>query len=52
MGTEDKWCLCSRCIEAIKSRGEEVFVGKEVVDDDDDKLCEWCGEHDTLYECI
>lgn len=55
--------LCEHCIEAIRSRGEKVWVGGEVerdedVDDDgnwyvcDDLKCGWCGEtNDELYDC-
>lgn len=51
-----KICLCSRCIAAIRSRGEDVFVG-EAVDLDESELenapCEWCEETDCeLFECL
>lgn len=49
-------CLCEYCVEAIRSRGEKVFVGGQVLtleeSEDEDKPCEWCGEHDNLYGCI
>ena len=28
------WCLCLNCINAIKSRGEKIFVGS-IVDPDE-----------------
>ncbi len=59
--------LCEHCIEAIRSRGEKLFVGEAIYQDidydeekeewisDDGKTileCEWCEEVDpTLYEC-
>ena len=54
----DRFCLCERCIEAIRSRGEKVFVGEIVFDTSDleygeqERKCEWCEEVDDLYECI
>ena len=60
--TREKYiCLCEYCIEAIRSRGEPVFVGSEVgsfdsetyLEDDVPTKCEWCEEEgDVLYECI
>lgn len=46
--------LCRRCIEAIKSRGEIVYVGSEYTDSEPDEevKCEWCEEVDTVYDCI
>lgn len=52
---KETWRLCDRCICAIKSRGEKLFVGDEVpFDEEDDStfICEWCEEEATLYECI
>lgn len=55
---EEKWCLCRNCIDAIKSRGEPVFVGPLVFSADDveygedEERCSWCGEVDDLYECM
>ena len=60
------WILCDRCIAAIKSRGENIFVGKRISQDidyyedkeqyDTDKSiqkCNWCEEpNEELYECI
>lgn len=44
--------LCKNCIDAIKTRGELIYVGPLVSDIDEDELiCEWCEEPDTLYEC-
>lgn len=46
--------LCRRCIDAIKSRGEIVYVGPQVfsVDDgEEEEKCDWCEEVDDLYDC-
>jgi len=55
--------LCHYCIDAIKSRGEKIFVGglveRELDLDEEGKWfvsdglkCEWCEEeYDELYEC-
>lgn len=48
--------LCRHCIDAIKSRGETVFVGDIVPDEietDELKICEWCEEeYIELFECM
>ena len=59
--------LCEHCIEAIRSRGEKIYVGEEIeqfIDYNEEKEewiskdgepileCEWCEEVDpTLYKC-
>jgi len=51
--------LCKHCIEAIRSRGETVYVGNQLpfwsgaVDPDERYgTCEWCEEEtDELWEC-
>lgn len=47
--------LCPHCIDAIRSRGEKVFVGERIEDTDTDPypICEWCEDYTTgiLYEC-
>ena len=41
--------ICSRCLTAIRSRGEKVY-STPIYDDDWDE-CEWCEEEsDDLYE--
>ena len=57
MDNQKTTCLCDRCIEAIKSRGEPVFVGRHIwqddVDDGEITKCEWCEEEDIdVYECM
>ena len=43
--------LCDICIQAIRSRGEKIFVGNAVYADDDQIICDWCDEDfDELYE--
>ena len=37
-------CLCDSCIEAIKSRGEKVFVGERFENSDYDDWQEWFDE--------
>lgn len=46
--------LCRYCIDAIKSRGETVYVGSEYTDHEPDEevKCEWCEEEDMVYDCI
>ena len=53
---QQKGCLlCKRCIDAIKSRGEDIWVGRLVYSCDDaeeeEKKCDWCEEIDDLYDC-
>ena len=50
----DHMLLCEQCINAIKSRGEIVYVGSEYTDfePDEEVKCEWCDEVDTVYDCI
>ena len=59
--------LCEHCIEAIRSRGEKIYVGEMISQDisyDDEKekwiseynesiiKCDWCEEaNPTLYRC-
>lgn len=59
--------LCEHCIEAIRSKGEKIYVGEMISQDisyDDEKekwiskynesiiKCDWCKESDpTLYRC-
>jgi hypothetical protein len=41
--------MCDRCIRAIRSRGETIFVGN-LVHADEIKPCNWCEElNDELY---
>lgn len=41
--------ICAHCIAAIKSRGEQMMVSSEPVEDD--YHCEWCEEDDDeVYE--
>ena len=58
--------LCEHCIEAIRSRGEKVWVG-EIIEREEDLdneenwvpcdglICEWCehdySTYDDLYDC-
>lgn len=57
--------LCKNCIDAIRSRGEKVFVGKLVdpyefneergyePEDETEMICDWCEEPSwELYECV
>lgn len=53
------WCLCMNCINAIKSRGEKIFVGlvidpDEYLEENGETLhCEWCDAEDVdIYETI
>lgn len=55
--TDGKICLCRNCIDAIKSRGEPVYVGEAYCDDEDENgnplKCEWCEENDVeLFDCM
>lgn len=42
------WLLCDRCISAIKSRGEKVFIGDTISQDIeyDEKKGGWYNVHD------
>ena len=60
-GGDGAYPLCPRCIEAIRSRGERIFVGNFIMSaeeleedwaDDPDAVCEFCGEKDDLYACL
>ena len=44
--------ICDTCIMAIKSRGEKIYVGDSVHDDNNESMtCEWCkDEFDELNE--
>lgn len=46
--------LCRHCIEAIRSRGDFLLVGEMVYTIEEAEemeiTCEWCDEHDDLYE--
>lgn len=46
--------LCRNCIDAIKSRGEKIYVGPLFLGAEEVEemggACEWCGEIDDLYE--
>ena len=45
-----KICLCSWCIQGIRSHGEKLFVGDEISEDENPK-CEMCDETETeIYE--
>ena len=43
--------LCKHCIDAIRSRGEKVFVSDETTDE---IICEWCEDpqEDEDGECV
>ena len=55
---KDTWWLCQNCIDAIRSRGEPIYVGPLVFSADDieygeeEQKCSWCDEIDDLYECL
>lgn len=53
---KNRMCLCSYCIQAIKSHGEKLAVGDylmdEVESEEENTPCEFCGEFDELYECF
>ena len=47
--------ICKRCIDALKSRGEEIWVGPMRMDaeeaEEENAQCELCDEVDDLYDC-
>ena len=46
--------MCDYCQEALKSRGEILFVGWQEMTYEEsiesNITCEWCGEHGDLWE--
>lgn len=65
MGRDNHIRLCERCIAAIRSRGEKVFMLEslehcEAYEDHDEEeqgllTCEWCNEEytkDCLFDCV
>lgn len=46
---------CDKCIESLKSFGQEFYVGEMIYDYDESAengiTCEHCGEFGNLYEC-
>jgi hypothetical protein len=41
--------LCYRCVRSIRSRGEKIYVG-ELVCEEESEACLWCGNmDDELY---
>lgn len=45
--------VCQYCLEAITSRGENQHTITHYIDDDEDIVCDWCGEwDDALYEIL
>ena len=54
--------LCKNCMEAIKSHGEPILTYDSLIaagflmdaeeSEEMDTPCEWCGEHDELYDCL
>ena len=48
-----KICLCSWCINGIRSHGEKIYVGDPIDDYENNPECEWCNEDiDELFECV
>ena len=46
-------CICDYCIQAIRSHGEEIFVGDRVSSEEENLKCEFCDEEDDeLFECL
>ena len=43
-----KICLCTYCIEAIRSRGEKILISEIT---HCDSVCDWCKEEDDVDEC-
>lgn len=52
----DHICLCSRCVDAIWSRGEKIIkLGSFYYCDEVGLSCEWCEEefeNDQLFDCV
>lgn len=43
--------VCPYCLQAIESRGIRKRTLLHYIDDDDEIVCDWCGEwDDQLYE--
>jgi len=37
-------CMCDYCIQELRSRGEEIYVGNYAYED---RKCYWCNEEDV-----
>ena len=49
--------VCSRCLQAIESRGEKLIkknieFDDERINDNDEIYCEWCEEFFDYDECM
>ena len=45
--------FCRNCIDAVRSRGERLWVSDEIVEEDDmgnRAVCDWCEEEDEVME--
>ena len=55
---EKRWCLCNKCVAAIRSRGERIMTRpmewedctEEEQENGDIVLCEWCEEEYDVCE--
>lgn len=43
-----KICLCTYCIEGIRSHGEKIYVSNITYCN---SICDWCKEEDDVDEC-
>ena len=52
----NKWYLCDYCLEELRSRGEQIFVGEAIYQDPEDIdgiECSWCENiTDVVYGCV
>ena len=55
--SDERWCLCEHCIEAIRSRGERIFTRPMEWEDCTDEeaeidvvVCDFCEEEYTSSE--
>ena len=52
-----RFCICDYCLQAMRSRGEEIFVGDKLFSwniEEENLKCDFCDEEefDELFNCL